>query len=92
MALRNWLRKLERLSEEEQVVIPQRDGTVKRFPQSDLIEAYRNFYARHCAGEDAPPEHPMLEAVRNSSDPRWSQSALSEDPDQWVQPVEDLSE
>ena len=92
MALRNWLRKLERLSEDEQVVIPQRDGTVKRFPRSDLMEAYRNLYARHCAGEDVPPDHPLLEAVRNSSDPEWSGTALAEEPEAWVRPVEDLSE
>lgn len=90
--MRSWLKKLERLAEDELVIIPQRDGTVRRFPQSALIEAYRNLYARLGAGEDAPPEHPMLAAARDSSDPQWSQTALGEDPDQWVRPVPDLSE
>jgi hypothetical protein len=44
------------------------------------------------AGEDAPPEHPLLEAARNSSDPLWSQSVYAEDPDEWIEPIEDLSE
>jgi len=35
------------------------------------------------AGEDAAPEHPLLEAARNSSDPLWSQSVYAEDPDEW---------
>ena len=34
----------------------------------------------------------MLAAARDSSDPQWSQTALGEDPDQWVRPVPDLSE
>jgi hypothetical protein len=42
---------------------------------------------------DAPPEHPMLAAVRNSSDPGWRGTFyFVEDPDEVTRPVEDLSE
>ena len=45
------------------------------------------------AGEDAPPEHPLIAAARNSSDPEWANSVYAiEDPAAHVAPVEDLSE
>ena len=90
--MRSWLKRLERLRRDDGYSIPQRDGSVKHFAEHELIEAYRSLYARLCAGEDAPPEHPMLEAARNSSDLQWSQSSLGEDPDEWTRPVPDLSE
>jgi hypothetical protein len=44
-------------------------------------------------GEDAPPEHPLIEAARNSTDPKWSRPFFAvEDPDEWIKPVPDLSE
>jgi len=52
------------------IAIPQTDGTVKRFPQSAGMDAFMNLMDRSGAGEDAPPEHPMIEAARNSSDPK----------------------
>jgi hypothetical protein len=52
-----------------------------------------NWFDRMGAGEDAPPEHPLLVAARNSSDPYWSQGIYAvNDPDEWVKPIEDLSE
>jgi len=93
MGLRGWIKRLERDAREEMLEIPQKDGTVKRFPQSAGMEAYMNFMDRLGAGEDAPPEHPLIAAARNSSEPKWSKSFFGvEDPDRWVQPVEDLSE
>ena len=93
MGLRGWIKRLERDAREEMPEIPQKDGTVKRFPQSAGLEAYMNFMDRLGAGEDAPPEHPLIAAARNSSEPKWSRSFFGvEDPDRWVQPVEDLSE
>jgi hypothetical protein len=75
------------------LVIPQRDGTVARFPQSEGIEAYVNWFDRMGAGEDAPPEHPMLAAVRNASDPECTNSFfMCEDPDEHTKPIPDLSE
>jgi hypothetical protein len=92
MGIRERLRHLEAAAEAEMIVIPQRDGTVAHFPQSEGIEAYVNWFDRMDAGEDAPPEHPLL-AAKNSSDPSWSQGNYAvNDPDEWVKPVEDLSE
>jgi hypothetical protein len=66
---------------------------VARFPQSQGIEAYVNWFERMGAGENAPPEHSLLAAARNSSDPYWSQGMYAvNDPDEWVKPVPDLSE
>jgi hypothetical protein len=94
MTLRNWLKRLERDAQEEMIVIPQADGTVKRFPQSAAKEAFMNAMARMGAGSeaDAPPEHPLVEAARNSSDPEWSQSFYAEGGEGWTDPIEDLSE
>jgi hypothetical protein len=45
------------------------------------------------AGDDAPPEHPMIAAVRNSSEPKWQNSLwAANDPEEWLKPVPDLSE
>ena len=64
-----------------------------RFPQSAGMDAYINWFDRMGAGEDAPPEHPLLVAARNSSDPFWSEGIYAgNDPDEWVKPIEDLSE
>ncbi len=92
MGLRRWLRRLERDAEGEMIVIPQLDGTVARFPASASKDAYLNLFERLGAGEDAPPEHPLLAAARNSSDTWWAGSVYAEDPDEWINPVEDLSE
>jgi hypothetical protein len=93
MGLRDRLRRLEEEAEGEMLVIPQRDGTVKRFPPGAGIDVYMNMMDRLGAGEDAPPEHPLIEAARNSSDPKWLHSFFAvEDPDEWVKPVPDLSE
>jgi hypothetical protein len=93
VGIRERLRHLEAAAEAELIVIPQRDGTVARFRQSEGIEAYVNWFDRMGAGEDAPPEHPLLMAARNSSDPYWSQGIYAvNDPDEWVKPIEDLSE
>jgi hypothetical protein len=59
----------------------------------DLAAAFANLTERMGAGEDAPPEHPLLEAVRNPDDPEWVRSAYAvSDPVEWARPVEDLSE
>ena len=93
MGLRDRLKKLEAEAEGEMLVIPQRDGTVKRFPPGAGMDAYMNMMDRLGAGEDAPPEHPLVEAARNSSDPKWLQSFFAvEDSDEWIKPFPDLSE
>ncbi len=89
--MRDKLRRLKRLAEGAMVTIRQRDGTVRRFPEGAIKDAYLNLCARMGAGEDAPPEHPLLEAVRNSDDPEWSGSVFATDGDE-TEPIEDLSE
>lgn len=69
--MRGRLRRLERISEGHVVVIPQVDGTVRRFAEHVLTDAFKNLMERMGAGEDAPPEHPLIEAVRSSSDQKW---------------------
>jgi hypothetical protein len=93
VGLRGWLKRLERAAEEEMIVIPQRDGTVKRFPASAGVDAYMNLMERLGAGEDAPPEHPLIAAARNSTEPKWAASFYAvNDPEELTRPVEDLSE
>ena len=93
MGIRSRLRRLELEAEEEMIVIPQKDGTVKKFPASEGIEAFMNFLNRLGAGENAPPEHPLLVAARNSSDPKWSEGFYDvNDPDKWIKSIPDLSE
>ena len=92
MGLRDQLRRLRRAAEGEMIDIPQRDGTVRRFTEQDMKDAFVNLVDRGGAGEDAPPEHPLLEAVRNSSDPEWRNSFYYVgDPEGHTEPVEDLS-
>jgi hypothetical protein len=93
VGLRDKLKRLERAARGEIIEIPQKDGTVARFPRSAEIEAFRNWFDRLGAGEDAPPEHPMLAAVRNTSEPEWQKTFFYvEDPDAHSRPVPDLSE
>ena len=65
-----------------------------RFPQSERIEAFVNGgFDKLGAGEDAPPEYPMLVAVRNASDPELQKSIYYiGDPDAHTRPIRDLSE
>jgi len=90
--MRSWIKRLERAAEGEMIVIPQQDGAAARFPSSAARDAYANLMERLGAGEDAPPEHPLIAAARNSSDPWWSQSFYAEDPEEWTEPIEDLTE
>jgi hypothetical protein len=92
MGLRGWIKRLERDAREEMIEIPQRDGTVARFPQSAGMDAFINLRDRMGAGEDAPREHPLLPAARNSSEPKWSEGLYSVNSRAWTEPIEDLSE
>jgi hypothetical protein len=83
MGLHNWLKRLERDAREEMIEIPQPDGTVARFPQTALPEAFMSMYE----GRD----HPLLAAVRNSSELAWSEGVYSTDPASMLNVV-DLSE
>jgi hypothetical protein len=92
MELRAKLRKLERDAREEMLAIPQQDGTIKRFPMSAGKEAFKNAWERLGAGENAPPEHPLVVAARNSSDPGWSSSFYAANDENWTDPIKELSE
>lgn len=91
MGHKRRLRHLEQLAEGDMLTIPQKDGTVAKFPTSAGEEAFLNFIARMGAGVDAPPEHPLIEAARNSSEARWSESFFAAS-DDVTAPIEDLSE
>jgi hypothetical protein len=82
---------LEKRARQHAVEIPQEDGTVAKFPWSAAADAYVNLMARLGAGEEAPPEHPLLAAARNSSDPWWRSSVYAADED-ITAPIPDLSE
>ena len=90
MGLRDRLRRLEKEAEGEMVVVPQKGGTVKRFPQSALQEAFVTNLKR-LRGEDVP-HHPLALAAAESPDPEWSRSLYSAAWTDIVSPVADLSE
>jgi len=92
MGLRGRVKRLEREAREEMIQIPQKNGTVTRFPQSAGMEAFSNLMGRMGAGKDAPPEHPLIVAARNSSDSKWSESLYAANSEGWTDPIEDLSE
>ncbi len=57
------------------------------------MNAFLNLTDRMGAGEDVPPEHPLIAAARNSSDARWANSLYAvEYPERWTEPIEDLLE
>jgi hypothetical protein len=73
------------------IEIPLEDGSVAKFPQKACKEAFGNVMNRRGAGDDAPPEHPLCVAARNSSDSWWSSSFYAEAVDPYKL-IEDLSE
>ena len=95
MGLRDRLRRLQRTAEGPIVTIPQKAGTVRRFPERELGPAYvdaldRALGEKGLRHEPEQPEHPICTAARNSSDPQWRESLyVQERPEK---PVEDLSE
>lgn len=76
MGLREQLRRLRREARGELVEIPQQDGSIKRFPSSDLEAAFVN-ECRRLRGEDLPV-HPLTTACANSSDSEWRNSGFAE--------------
>jgi hypothetical protein len=88
MGIRDRLRRLERDARGELVHIPQRDGTVARFPHSALLDAYVTAMD-HTMGLDVP-DHPLCAAARNSSSAWWRASAYATEPN--PREIPDLSE
>lgn len=72
MGLSDRLKKAERAARGEMFEIRQPDGTVKRFPASDGIDALLALID----GRD----HPLAEAVRNSPDLEWEKSIYNNFP------------
>jgi hypothetical protein len=70
--LRGWIKKLERANQGEQIVIPQKDGTVARFPETATAEAFGHEAHRMdliYRGEDPGEAHPLTVAKRNALHP-----------------------
>jgi hypothetical protein len=62
VGIRGRLRKVESAAEEKMIVIPQRDGTVRRFPAEEGMKAYMNLMNRLGAG--APADSSGQELLR----------------------------
>ena len=95
MGLRGRLTRMERDARKEMVEIPQRDGMVKRFPRSALMEAFLYLVDVAC-GDASPTEEPeIFGALRNAREPahKWMGSFYF-DPAEApaTEPVPDLSE
>jgi hypothetical protein len=88
--LRGWLGRVERAAEGDLIAIPQRGGTVRRFSSEELAEAYTSAY-RLALGQGGEP-HPMLEAMRNSTDARWRSMWDDLHTTDRTRPTTDLSE
>ncbi len=79
MAFRDRLRRLRRASRDDMVAIPQRDGTVKRFPKSALSVAFLEDLDRSLGRMDPDaPVHPLITAIANSDDPTWARSFVGD--------------
>jgi hypothetical protein len=71
--LRSWIRRLERDSQDEQISIPQTDGTVARFKSDAWKDAFVHEAERLRAihrGEDPGEAHPVTVAKRNAVYPQ----------------------
>jgi hypothetical protein len=90
VTLRDRLKRLEQDAREEMVAISQPDGSVRRFPESELAPAFLDAFDRSVGRSDPDaPEHPLCAAARSSSDPAWRDSFYVS---VWLHPVGDLSE
>jgi hypothetical protein len=94
MGLSGRLKRLEREARKELVEIPQRDGTVKRFPQSALMEAFL-YLVKVTVGDASSTEEPeIFEALRNAREPaqKWMGTFYFDPADiPATEPVPDLS-
>jgi len=69
MGIRNWVRRLERANQDNQITIPQKDGTTARFPADATFEAFLHEAERLRAihrGEDPGEAHPLTVAKRGA--------------------------
>ncbi len=67
--IRSWVRRLERATQDDQLSILQKDGTVATFPADATFEAFLHEAERLRAihkGEDPGAAHPLAVARRNA--------------------------
>ncbi len=67
--IRSWVRRLERANQDNQLVIPQKDGAVVKFPMGTAEHAFLHEANRLRAlhrGEDPGEAHPLTVAKRNA--------------------------
>ncbi len=71
--VRNWVRRLERATQDDQLSILQRGGTIAKFPADATFEAFlheaERFRAIH-RGEDPGEAHPLTVAKRSAMYPQ----------------------
>ena len=80
--LRTWVKRLERANQDNQMVIPQTDGTVVKFPMGTAEHAFLHEAGRLRAihrGEDPGAAHPLTVAKRSA---RFSQEFIFDADDQ----------
>ncbi len=68
--MRSKLRRLEKLAEEDLILIPQQDGSIAKFPPEAVEEAFMRSLAR-LKGDLTLDEHPLSTAAARSSDRHW---------------------
>src|SRR3712207_6174575 len=95
MGLRGRLKRMERDARKELIEIPQRDGTIKRFPQSALMGAFLYLVEVAVRGASLHEEPEIFGALRNAREPaqKWM-GTFYFDPAQIpaAEPVPDLCE
>ena len=95
MGLRGRLNRLERDARKDLIEILQRDGTVKRFPQSALMGAFLYLVEVVVGGASTTEEPEIFGALRTARDPaqKWMGSFYFDPADiPATEPVPDLSE
>ena len=85
---RHYLKNLERQTRDKEIRILQKDGTVARFSQEDLKDAFLVNVDR-LRGEDVEP-HPLSLAIQNAAHEGWHDSFY--DYVDVTEDLEDLSE
>jgi hypothetical protein len=90
VSIRDRLRRLERLSERDMVLVPQPDGPPAKFPKSAVQESFVVNMQR-LRGEDVEP-HPLGVAAARSPAPEWHKSFYAASWVDVVRPIPDLSE
>lgn len=65
--MKGRLRRLERKAEGHSILIPQPDGTARKFPETAVMKAFLSTIDRmraHRNGEELPLPHPLIVALR----------------------------